>query len=128
MKKTILIDANVIIRYLLNDNPKLSPRAKLIFQKAERGELKLFIDEVIVAEVVWTFSSFYKLKKGEIVDKLEKLLSMDWIENPKKRLMLMTFDLYKSTNLSYIDCWIYVMSKSLKIKLETFDEDLKKLQ
>lgn len=128
MKKTILIDANIIIRFLLNDSPKLSPKAKSIFKWAQEGRVKLFFDEIIIAEVVWTLSSFYKIKKAEIIDNLEKLLSQDWIENPKKKLILMTLDLYKSTNLDYIDCWLYIISKSLKIKLETFDEDLKKLQ
>ena len=62
MSKTILIDANIVIRFLLNDSPKLSRKAKAIFRQAEAGEIKLFFDEVIVAEIIWTLSSFYKMK------------------------------------------------------------------
>ena|SRR3990167_99413 len=128
MSKTILIDANIVIRFLLNDNPELSRKAKAIFRQAEAGEIKLFFDEVIVAEIIWTLSSFYKIKKLEIVDRLEKLLSQDWAENPRKRLILMAFELYRGSNLDYIDCWLFIVSKSLKLKLETFDKNLSKMR
>lgn len=128
MKKTILIDANIVIRFLLDDHPELSRKAKTIFKEAETGKIKLFFDEVIVAEIVWTLSSFYKIKKIDIVDRLEKLLSQDWAENPKKKLILITLDLYRSSNLDYIDCWLFVISKSLKLKLETFDKKLRKMR
>lgn len=127
MNRLIIIDTNIIIRFLLNDHPKLSPKAKIIFQKAEKGEIKLYIDETIIAEVVWTLSSFYKIKKIDIIDKLEKLLSQSWVENPKKKLILMAIELFKDFNLDYIDCWLFVVSKSLHLKLETFDKKLNKM-
>lgn len=127
MKNTVLIDANIVIRFLLKDHSKLFQKANSLFQKAERGEINLYLDELAVAEIVWTLSSFYKIKRAVISARLDELISQNSIVNPKKKLLLMTLDLYKSTNLDYIDCWLYVISKSLKVKLETFDEDLNKL-
>lgn len=128
MISTLLADANVIIRFLLNDHPKLSQEAKTIFSKAEKGVIKIYLDEVVLAEVVWTLSSFYKVKKTDLVDKLEKLLSQDWIINPRKSILFETLDLYKRSNVEYIDCWIFVVSKAQRLKLETFDKKLKKLR
>lgn len=125
--KTVLIDANVIIRFLLNDHTTHSPIAKSIFLKAQQGKIKIYLDEVVVAEVIWTLSSFYKVKKMDLVDKIEKLLSQDWIVNPKKNLLLETLNVYLSSKLDYIDCWVFIVSKSEGIALETFDKDLKKL-
>jgi len=127
MTKTILIDANIIIRFLLNDHPKLSPLAKSIFLKAQEGLNRIYLDELVLAEVIRTLSSFYKIKKIDLVDRLQKLLSQDWIVNPKKDLILEALNLYLSSNLDYIDCWLFVMAKSRKIDLETFDKRLKKL-
>lgn len=127
MKKTVVVDANIIIRFLLHDHPKLSKAAKTIFQKAEKGVHKIYLDEVILAEVIWTLSSFYKIKKNDLVDRLQKLVSQDWLVNPKKKLLLATLELYLSSNLDYIDCWVLNVSKSLGINLETFDRNLKKL-
>lgn len=112
MIKTIVVDANIIIRFLLHDHPKLSLVAKTIFQKAEKGTYNIYLDAVSLAEVVWTLSSFYKIQKNDLVDKLQKLVSQEWLVNPKKKLLLMTLDLYLSSNLDYIDCWVLNLSKS----------------
>ncbi len=126
MTKAIVVDANVVIRLLLNDHPRLSPLAKSIFLKAQKGVTKIYFDEVIVAEVIWTLSSFYKIKKIDLVDRLEKLISQSWAVNPKKNLILQALNLYNSFNLHYIDCWILMVSKSLNMPLRTFDKSLEK--
>ena len=128
MKKTILVDTNIIIRFLLGDNPQLFSEAKKIFAKAQEGSNNIYLDEVVMAEVVWTLSSYYKFEKVNIVDRLEKLIFQDWIVNPRKKLMLKALGLFGKTNLSYIDCWIFTVNQSLKISLETFDNNLKKLK
>lgn len=128
MIKKIIVDANIVIRFLLNDHPTLSSRAKAIFLKAQQGKIIIYIDEVILAEVIWTLSSFYKIKKLDIVDRLEKLLLQNWIINPKKKLLIKALMLFGTANLDYIDCWVFEVSKYQKITLETFDEDLKKLR
>lgn len=127
MIKTILIDANIVIRFLLNDHSTLSPVAKAIFLKAQKGETRIYFDEVILAEVIWTLSSFYKIKKNMIIDQLEKLLSQNWIINPKKNSLIKALTLYRSSNLDYIDCWLFTVSQIQKTALVTFDSDLKKM-
>lgn len=128
MKRTILIDANIVIRFLLGDHPEFSAKAKLIFTEAQAGLHTIYFDEVVIAEVIWTLSSYYRLEKTVIVNQLEKLISQKWIINPRKKLLLQSLFLYKEKGLDYIDCWIFIVNRSLKTSLETFDRDLKKLQ
>ena len=128
MTETIIVDANIIIRFLLNDHPKLSQLATSLFSKAQKKLIKIYLDEVILAEVIWTLSSFYKIKKADLIDNIEKFISQDWIVNTKKKSMLKALYLYKSANLDYIDCWIFVVSQALKFKLETFDKNLRRLR
>ncbi len=47
--------------------------------------------------------------------------------NPRKNLLLEALEIYRESNLAYIDCWIFTISKPIGIRLETFDKDLKKL-
>lgn len=127
MSGVVLVDANVILRFLLNDNKDLFLKAKEIFSKGEKGLLKIYLDEVVVAEVVWTLSSFYKIKKADIVDRIEKILLQDWIVSDRKDEILNSLGLYREKNLSYIDCWMFAVVKKQGFLLETFDKDLKKL-
>jgi len=94
VKRTIFIDTNVLLRFLLGDHPTLSHKARSLFLKAQRGAVDIYLDEVVIAEAVWTLSSFYKSKKEEIADKLETLISQDWIVNPRKKLILKALLLY----------------------------------
>lgn len=126
MIKTVCLDANIIIRYLEADNPSLSPKAKELFSKAEKGSTKIYIDEVIIAEVIWVLSSFYEQSRQTISNKLTSLLSPKWIINPRKKLILATLNSYSVSNLSYIDNWVLQVSKLKKLKLETFDKNLQK--
>lgn len=128
MKSTIIIDTNILLRYLRNDHPILSIKAKKIFEKAYKNDVNIYLDEVVLAETIWVFSSYYKTPKSLIVSKLLEQLYFDWIINPRKKLMLKALGLFGKTNLSYIDCWIFSVNQSLKTSLETFDNDLKKLK
>jgi len=127
VKKTIFVDANIVIRFFLKDHPTLYPQAYSIFSKAESGLIDVYLDEVVAAEIVWSLTSFYKKRKEEVVDKLEKLLSQEWVINPRKKLLLKTLSIYKEKSLDYIDCWIFVINNYLETELETFDHRLKKL-
>lgn len=127
MSKIILIDTNVFIRHLRGDDKILSPKAKSIFAQAEAGKRQIYVDEVIIAEVVWVLSSYYKETKENIVLQLTDILSQNWIVNPRKNLILKTLSLFTKTNHSYIDCWALTVAKDEQLPFTTFDENLDKL-
>ncbi|KKR33294.1 MAG: PilT protein domain protein [Candidatus Gottesmanbacteria bacterium GW2011_GWC2_39_8] len=127
MKEIILVDANVLIRFLLRDHPKLSEEAKQIFLRGEKGEVKIYIDEVVIAETVWVLTSFYKIGREQLGQSLLKLISQDWMINSKKRIIIQTLDLFLSCRLDYIDCWLLAVSRINKISLKTFDKMLEKV-
>ncbi len=122
----VLADTNVILRYLREDDPKLSPQAKLFFEKAKSGQIKIYFDGVIVAEVVWVLDSVYKADREQITTQLTKLISQEWIICLDKELVLNALNQFKKVNISYIDCWLLAVSKKLTAKIETFDLKLKK--
>jgi len=127
MSELVCIDTNVLIRFLRADHPQLSPKAREIFAKAQKGEIKIYLDEIIVAEAIWLLSSFYKVKKADIAFQLQELISQEWIVNPRKKLILDSLSLYSTSSLHYIDCWAICVSQSVKSELKTFDKKLTRL-
>lgn len=122
----VCIDTNILIRFLRADHPQLSPKAREIFLKAQKSEIRIYLDEIIVAEAVWLLSSFYKLKKADISFQLQELISQEWIVNPRKKIILDSLSLYSDSNLHYIDCWINCVSKSVSGELKSFDKKLER--
>lgn len=127
MKPQVIVDTNVILRLLLADEAKLHSRAKDIFNQAESGKIRLYIDEIVIAEVVWVLSSFYRQAQKDIAKQLQLLLSQRWIANPRKQLILRVLDLYQAASVSYIDCWLITVAEKKHLTLETFDAKLRRL-
>ncbi len=126
INKVILIDTNILLRFLLQDHPQHFIQAKSIFHQAALGRVKVYLDEVIVAEAVWVLTSHYDIDKLDASQKLIKFLSQRWVKNPRKKVILKALWLYSSTNLSYVDCWAWCVAKSQKMELGTFDRSLKR--
>ena len=129
MKQIVIIDTNILIRYFRQDHPQLSLKAKEIFDQARKDETFVYLDEVVIAETIWVLTALYKTKKGLVIEKVSKLLYLPWVINPRKKLITKALNLYfNSAKLSYIDCWLFVLSQEKKMQLESFDRNLQKLQ
>lgn len=119
--ETICIDTNVVLRFLVKGDSNLHERATEIFKRAEGGGVKLYLDEVILAEVIWVLLSFYKMEKREVENVVSKLVACKWIINFRKELMVEALGMWSKMKLSYIDCWFFVISRNLEFKMESFD-------
>ena len=71
---TYLLNANVVLRFLRQDHPEMSPAARALFQAASRGEASLLLDDAIVAEVVYVLQGPYKQARGDIAAALLALV------------------------------------------------------
>jgi len=57
------IDANVILRYLTNEPAEQAERSARLFGAVARGEREVLLEDVVLAEVVWTLASFYRMPR-----------------------------------------------------------------
>jgi predicted nucleic acid-binding protein len=69
------VDANVLLRLITNDPTDLAERATHLAERAEQGEFTLKISPLVVAEIVWVLSSFYKYSRDQISQVLVPLLN-----------------------------------------------------
>ncbi|MCA9371491.1 type II toxin-antitoxin system VapC family toxin [Candidatus Woesebacteria bacterium] len=120
--KAIIVDANIVLRFLLNDHPQLSQKAKAIITKST-----IFIDETVIAEVIWVLESFYELKKTDIVKNMSIFISFKHIESENKERIMQALNYYSLYNISYIDAWLLALRKDKKTTLATFDKTLQTL-
>ncbi len=68
------LDTNVLVRYLVDDDPEQSPRAAALVERAlEEGE-RLFVPQVVLCELVWVLESAYRYSREEIASVLGDLL------------------------------------------------------
>ncbi|HEY6488629.1 MAG: type II toxin-antitoxin system VapC family toxin [Terracidiphilus sp.] len=74
------LDTNVVLRYLVQDDPVQSPRAtEIIRRRLSEGEPG-FVSLVTILEVVWVLKSLYKRSPQEIANDIEMVLAADTLD------------------------------------------------
>ena len=113
-----LLDANAILRYLLND---IEEQAETVEKAIKNGAYTI---PEVMAEVVYVLSGVYECERKEIADTIRVLL--DEIDISDKPVILSALDLFGSTNLDYVDCILVARAVVLNENVLTFDKKLTK--
>jgi predicted nucleic-acid-binding protein len=74
------LDTNVILRYLLQDDPKQTRQVNQISDRQLSEDNMGFISLVTVLEIVWVLRSLLKQNPSQIASHLENLLTADSLE------------------------------------------------
>ena len=74
------LDTNIILRYLLQDDPKQTRQANHVIDGQLSDENPGFISLVTVLEIVWVLRSLLKRTPVQIAGHLEQLLAADTFE------------------------------------------------
>jgi predicted nucleic-acid-binding protein len=74
------LDTNVLLRYLVQDDPAQSPRATAIIEHRLTKQSPGFVSLVSILEIVWVLGSLFKRTRGEIADHIEMILAADTLE------------------------------------------------
>ena len=123
-KNISLIDANVILRYLLRDNEDLYAEAEGVFNEVMEGKAKILILESVVAEVVYVLQRIYKVGREEISEILRELIELRGVKVHNKGHILKALEIFSNRNLDFVDCLLCAYGKENKVI--TFDKGLKK--
>lgn len=126
-QKVYLIDANVILRYLLDDHKTHSPKAKIFMAEVFAETKKAEIPDVVIAECIYVMEKYYKIPKNEISAKLSGILNFSGIVNSDRSELLEALLKYGSTGIDIVDC-ILAAHSSTEMVVISFDNDMKKLR
>ncbi len=119
------VDANVILRYLLKDDPKLAAKARAIWQSVEEGGTVAVCDPVTLAEVVFVMCSVYKLPNEAISEALLGLLQSEGVAMPDKGRYLLALRLFAGPARHFGDaCACAAALEVCEGRLYSFDRDL----
>ncbi len=121
------VDTNYFLRFLLADVESQHQTAKKLFQNAAIGKVKLCTSIIVLFELYWVLSSFYKKNKKELVGLLEKVLRMKFIELEGRDLFQEALETFAKTNFDLEDSFNLVYAKDLgTTDFKTFDKKLAK--
>jgi predicted nucleic-acid-binding protein len=71
------LDTNILVRYLTQDDPIQSPKAREVLERRLTEENPGFVSIVAMVETVWVLERSYGLTTDEIVGAVERVLQTD---------------------------------------------------
>jgi predicted nucleic-acid-binding protein len=121
----IHLDANVILRFLRNDDARQSPAAARLFQKAAGGTVALFISAVTINEVFFAFTSSYKLSHPDTAGKLLPFIRASVVEFEHEDCLVDALQRVISEKVDFGDAYLAARAAQAKDLVASFDQDLK---
>jgi predicted nucleic-acid-binding protein len=118
----VMVDANIILRILLNDNQEMVEEVLNFISNNN-----ILIKNEVLAEVVFTSVKFYKMDKSEIYEFISILIEDERVNTESKDVILLALETFKNRSLDFVDCLLYAYNAILGYKVFTFDKKLKKL-
>ena len=123
------LDTNILARYLRDDDPVQSKRAAHFIQRAARQNEPLFVNHVVLCELVWILSSVYEHSKEEIVNMIEAVLLTGQLQFEDKSSIELAFEDYKKSKADFSDCLIGRRNRACAAETTlSFDRRLKNLE
>ena len=115
----LILDANVILRYLLGDIPDMAEEAR----RAVIAGASTTIE--VLAEVVYVLAGVYKAYRKDIATTLDSFLLE--ITIPHKAALGYALRLYGSSRLDFVDCILAGYKHIDGSDVLTFDKKLQKV-
>ncbi len=118
------IDTNIFLRYLTEDNPPMYEKCREIFKNAVEGKASLATSGMVIAELIWTLSSYYKVPKDDVIEKVSIIIGTENLYIPDKDIIADSIVLYSRKNIDYIDAYNAVFMKYYGLnEIYSYDKD-----
>jgi uncharacterized protein len=126
--KEVFIDTNILLRYLTKDDPVQYPRCRNLFKKAQNGEMLLVTSTLVIAELIWTLASHYRVSKEQIIEKASIIIGSAAVQIPDKEIIAEALVIYARKNVDYIDAYNAVLLRHLNLKeIYSYDQDFDRI-
>lgn len=99
------LDTNVIVRYVMQDDPKQSQKAARLIE-ALSVDSPGFVPLVAVVEFVWVLTSCYELKREQVATAIDGILHTKEFVVDRLEQITQALHVYKSGSADFADCLI----------------------
>ena len=120
MKNMVMLDANAILRYILNDNEDMALEVTEVIRSED-----IIVTIEVIAELVYVLKRVYGVDKKAISETI-----LDFISDVNvvgKDILVLGIETYAENNLDFVDCILYAYKCTKGYDVFTFDKKLKKL-
>jgi predicted nucleic acid-binding protein len=121
--KRLHLDANVVLRFLRDDDPRQSPAARRLIGEAAAGHVTLVLSVVTVAEIFYALRTSYKLPRAETAGLLQDVVRSGAFAVEHEPRLLAALIRVRDANVDLGDAWLAATAAEAGEPVATFDAD-----
>ena len=122
LKNTKILDANMILRFLLRDNEKMADTAEELI---DNNDVLLTLE--VAAEVVFVLQKVYEQERSRIADLITRFAGLNNVSVSEYDVLIKGLAIFSGNNLDFVDCLLCAYNLHYGYEVCTFDVKLKKL-
>ncbi|MDB5930981.1 MAG: VapC toxin family domain ribonuclease [Polaromonas sp.] len=120
------LDTNVLVRYIMQDDPKQSPIATQIIESFE-GAGSVYVTLVSMVELVWVLSASFELTRSQVAQALDGIIRTKQFKIENADQVIRALRVFKVGKSDFADCLIERSANSAGCeKTITFDVNASK--
>ena len=100
------IDTNILLRIINDDDPAQSKKIRTLLAPFDSVPHSVRINDVVLAEAVWTLQSAYRWNKSEIVAALRMLAATSTFSFENRDTFLAAIGPHERSGAGFADCLI----------------------
>jgi predicted nucleic-acid-binding protein len=116
------IDANILLRYVMDDHAELSPKAREII---DQHAVEVPIE--VLCEAVYVLAGHYEMDRQSISTGLRHFFERTHCTLPHREAVLRGLEYFGNESLDFVDCILAGYAEAENDKIYTFDSKLQKL-
>lgn len=98
------LDTNVLVRWILDDDPRQATRVQRLFDEVRELRSQLFVPSTVMLELEWVLRSRYKLEKPTVLGAFNALLETQELEFQDEPALERAISLYRQSSADFADC------------------------
>lgn len=114
-----IVDANIILRYILDDHAELSPKAADILEQQS-----VTLPMEAACEVVYVLQKVYSVDRKTIQQQMTDLLNEALVTMDKPDVFLKALEYYSTSRLDFVDTLLCAYHTVEQQEIFTFDKKL----
>lgn len=121
----LFCDTNVLVRFLTDDPPDQAEAATTALDSGD----PIVLTDVVVAELCYVLTSFYRLSVAETADRISRMLAIPSIQVSDENVLLDALNLWATHGIGFPDAYLAALDRaSDRTAVLSFDRDFDKIE
>jgi predicted nucleic-acid-binding protein len=98
------LDTNVLVRWIVDDDPRQAARVERLFEEAHEQGSPLFVPSTVMLELEWVLRSRYEFEKSTVLSAFSALLETRELEFQDEPALERALSFYRQNSADFADC------------------------